>query len=119
MQDAFNLNSLSGIVRFLKKVFKGTFLMEGIGALLYMTGFVPEFGWKGIWYSVFNAISAFCNAGMDIISENSLCPYAVDPVVNLTTSLMVISGGIGYVVWWDMVAAVRNFRKQICIMKAS
>ena len=112
MQDAFNLNSLSGIVRFLKKVFKGTFLMEGIGALLYMTVFVPEFGWKGIWYSVFNAISAFCNAGMDIISENSLCPYAVDPVVNLTTSLMVISGGIGYVVWWDMVAAVRNFRKK-------
>ena len=72
LQDAFNLNSLSGIVRFVKKVMLGTFLVEGVGAILYMTVFVPEFGLKGIWISVFTAISAFCNAGIDIIGENSL-----------------------------------------------
>ena len=68
LQDAFNLTSLSGIVRFVKRVMFGTFLVEGIGALLYMLVFVPEFGWKGIWISVFTAVSAFCNAGIDIIS---------------------------------------------------
>ncbi len=102
LQDAFNLNSLSGIVRFVKKVMLGTFLVEGIGAALYMTVFVPEFGLKGIWISVFTAISAFCNAGIDIIGENSLCDYATNPIINTVTSLLIILSGIGYVVWWDV-----------------
>lgn len=68
LEDAFNLNTLQGLVRFLKKVLKGTFLVEGIGALCYMTVFVPNYGPKGIWYAVFHAISAFCNAGW-ILSE--------------------------------------------------
>ncbi len=109
MQDAFNLNSMSGMVRFIKAVLKGTFIVEGLGALLYMTVFIPQYGWKGIWISVFNAISAFCNAGIDIISENSLCPYALNPMVNFTTSLMVILGGIGYVVWWDVIRVSKCF----------
>lgn len=102
LQDAFNLNSLSGIVRFVKKVMLGTFLVEGIGALLYMTVFIPEFGPRGIWISVFTAISAFCNAGIDIIADNSLCNYATNPMVNFTTCLLVILSGIGYIVWWDV-----------------
>ena len=102
LQDAFNLNSLSGIVRFVKRVLLGTLLVEGAGALLYMTVFVPEFGAKGVWISVFTAISAFCNAGMDILAENSLCDYAVNPIINLVTSLLIILGGIGYIVWWDV-----------------
>ena len=85
LQDAFNLNSLSGIVRFVKRVLLGTFLVEGAGALLYMTVFVPEFGPKGIWISVFTSISAFCNAGIDILAENSLCDYAVNPIINIVT----------------------------------
>ena len=113
VQDAFNLNSLSGIVRFLKKVLIGTFIVEGIGALLYMTVFVPEYGWRGIWVSVFNSISAFCNAGIDIMSENSLCPYALNPMVNFTTSLMVILGGIGYVVWWDVMNNIRRKKHSV------
>ena len=103
IQDAFNLNSLSGIVRFVKRVLTGTFLIEGIGALLYMTVFVPEYGPRGIWISVFTSISAFCNAGIDIIAENSLCDYALNPVINTVTSLLIILGGIGYVVWWDLI----------------
>ena len=102
LQDAFNLNSLFGIVRFVKRVLIGTFLVEGIGALLYMTVFVPEFGLRGIWISVFTSISAFCNAGIDIIAENSLCNYTTNPLINSVTSLLIILGGIGYIVWWDV-----------------
>ena len=60
IQAAFNLDTMSGLVRFVKKVIFGTFLAESIGAILYMTVFVPEFGLKGIWISIFNAVSAFC-----------------------------------------------------------
>ncbi len=103
LQDAFNLNSLSGIVRFVKRVLLGTFLVEGIGALLYMIVFIPEFGPRGIWISVFTSISAFCNAGIDIIAEDSLCNYATNPLINTVTGLLIILGGIGYIVWWDVV----------------
>lgn len=102
LQDAFNLNSLSGIVRFVKRVLLGTFLVEGIGALLYMIVFVPEFGLRGIWIGVFTSVSAFCNAGIDIIAEDSLCSYATNPIINIVTSLLIILGGIGYIVWWDV-----------------
>ena len=102
LQDAFNLNSLSGIVRFVKRVILGTALVEGIGALLYMTVFVPEFGLRGIWIAVFTSISAFCNAGMDIIADNSLSSYATNPIINLVTCALIVLGGIGYIVWWDV-----------------
>ena len=102
LQDAFNLNSLSGIVRFVKRVILGTALVEGIGALLYMTVFVPEFGPRGIWIAVFTSISAFCNAGIDIIADNSLCSYATNPIINLVTCALIVLGGIGYIVWWDI-----------------
>ena len=108
LQDAFNLNSLSGVVRFVKKVMLGTFLVEGIGAVLYMLVFVPEFGARGIWISIFTSISAFCNAGIDIIGENSLCDYATNPIINLVTGLLIILSGIGYVVWWDVLETCRK-----------
>ena len=107
LQDAFNLNSLSGLVRFVKKVVGGTFIIEGIGALLYMMVFVPRFGVKGVWISVFTSISAFCNAGIDIIAENSLCDYALNPIINIVTSSLIILGGIGYIVWWDVLRVLR------------
>ena len=95
IQEAFNLNTLSGLVRFVKKVISATFLIEGIGAVLYMIVFVPQFGLRGIWISIFNSISAFCNAGLDIISENSLCEYATNPLINIVTSALIIIGGLG------------------------
>lgn len=110
LQDTFNLNTLSGLVRFVKKVIAGTFIVEGIGALMYMTVFIPEYGAKGIWISVFNSISAFCNAGIDIISENSLCEYATNPVINVVTSFLIITGGIGYVVWWDIIRVIKLYK---------
>ena len=112
IQDAFNLNTLSGLVKFTRKVLIGTFVVEGIGALLYMTVFVPEYGAKGIWISVFNSISAFCNAGIDILAEDSLCGYALNPVINLTTSLLIILGGIGYIVWWDVLRVLKQAKQK-------
>ena len=121
LQDAFNLNSLTGIIRFVKRVLLGTFLVEGIGALLYMTVFIPEFGMKGIWISIFTSISAFCNAGIDIIAENSLCNYATNPVINLVTSLLIILSGIGYIVWWDVMGLGKNIplRKRLSFRRLS
>lgn len=114
IQDAFNLNTLSGMVKFIRKVIAGTFLIEGIGALLYMTVFVPEFGIQGVWISLFNAVSAFCNAGMDVISENSLYAYVHNPVINTVTILLIVFGGIGYIVWWDLIGALKNIKRQKC-----
>lgn len=112
IQDAFNLNTLSGLVTFVKKVLVGTFVVESTGALLYMTVFVPEYGARGIWMSVFNSVSAFCNAGIDIVSSDSLCGYVRSPMVNFVTGSLVVLGGIGYVVWWDVLGALRNIRRQ-------
>ncbi len=111
IQDAFNLSSLSGIVAFVKKVLIGTLTVESIGACFYMTVFVPQFGIKGIWVSVFNSVSAFCNAGMDIIGENSLCDYSGNALINAVTAALIILGGLGYIVWWDVSRVIKN-RKQ-------
>jgi len=91
-------------------VIKGTFIIEGIGAVLYMFVFVPKFGPKGIWISVFTSISAFCNAGIDIFAENSLCDYATNPLINFTTSALIVLGGLGYIVWWDVLRVLRERR---------
>ena len=108
IQDAFNLNTMSGLVKFVKNVLFGTLIIEGIGAVLYMLVFIPEFGAKGIWISVFNSVSAFCNAGIDIIAENSLCNYATNPLINIVTSALIILGGLGYIVWWDVLHVVKS-----------
>lgn len=112
IQDAFNLNTMSGLAKFVKNVLFGTLIIEGIGAISYAFVFVPEFGAKGIWISVFNSISAFCNAGIDIIAENSLCNYATNPLINIVTSALIILGGLGYIVWWDVLRVVRSRSKK-------
>lgn len=108
IQDAFNLNTMSGLAKFVKNVLFGTLVIEGIGAILYMIVFVPDFGMRGIWISVFTSVSAFCNAGIDIIGESSLCGYATNPLVNAVTSALIILGGLGYIVWWDVLRVVKT-----------
>ena len=78
--------------------------------------FVPEFGIRGIWISVFHSISAFCNAGMDVIGENSMCNYGTNPVIMSVTSALIILGGIGYIVWWDVLSMLKSIKvhKQRC-----
>ncbi len=112
IQDNFNLTGLSGGVKFIKKVILGTFIAEGIGALLYMTVFAREYGARGIWISIFTSVSAFCNAGIDIIGSDSLCAYAANPSVNLVTCALIVAGGIGFIVWWDIIGTVKKSRRQ-------
>ena len=112
IQDAFNLNTLSGLVRFVKKVISGTLVIEGIGALLYMVVFVPQYGLRGIWYSVFTAVSAFCNAGIDLFGADSLCRWAVHPLVNAVTCGLIVLGGLGYIVWWDLLRVLKHLRRR-------
>ena len=112
IQDAFNLNTMAGLGKFIKSVLIGTLIIEGAGAILYSFVFVPEFGARGIWIAIFTSVSAFCNAGIDIIGENSLCNYATDPLINITTCALIILGGIGYVVWWDVFRVLKGRTKQ-------
>lgn len=102
LESAFNLDNLSGLIRFLGKVFQGTLLIEGVGALLSMPVFCPQYGLRGIWISVFHSVSAFCNAGIDILGPTSLEPYASNLWLNLVTMALIILGGIGFIVWWDV-----------------
>lgn len=108
IQDAFNLNTMSGLAKFVRNVLFGTLMVEGIGAVLYMFVFIPKFGARGVWISVFTSVSAFCNAGIDIIAEDSLCNYATNPLINLVTAVLIILGGIGYIVWWDVLRVIKT-----------
>lgn len=101
--DAMNFDTGNGLLRFLIRIFRWTFAVEGFGALLYTFEFIPRYGLiRGIWYSVFTAISAFCNAGIDILGPDSLISFNRDPWVLCVTMLMIILGGLGYVVWFDV-----------------
>lgn len=102
LRDAFNLNTLSGLGTFVKRVVLGALCVEGAGALLYMLVLVPQYGARGIWLSVFTAISAFCNAGIDLFGDVSLSAYATHPLINAVTIALIVSGGLGFVVWWDV-----------------
>ena len=106
MQDAISAHQVGGIVRFTGFILKGIFLFELLGALVLMTVFVPEYGLKGIWLAVFHSISAFCNAGFDLMGTkspySSLTSYADHPVVNITIMLLIVIGGIGFLTWQDI-----------------
>lgn len=112
MQEALNQMSLSGIVRLTRYVIVTTFAIEGIGALLLSFKFVPEFGFsKGIIFSVFHSISAFCNAGFDIMGNySSLTAYVTDPLVNFVIMGLILIGGIGFSVIIDL-ARHKRYRK--------
>ena len=113
LHDSFNLNSLSGLMRFLVRVFYGTLIVEGFGAAMYMPVFIGQFGvLKGIWYSIFTSVSAFCNAGIDIIGPDSLIGYNNNVLVMITTMLMIVLGGLGYIVWFDVLSGFRNGIRQ-------
>lgn len=107
--DSFNLDTLSGLVAFLKKVFLGTMIVELSGAILYSFSFIKRYGViKGIWYSVFLSISAFCNAGMDLLGDNSLQDYVLNPYINVVTMSLIVLGGLGFIVWWDVLHIMKQ-----------
>ena len=110
--DAFNLDSLSGLFVFLKKVLAGTFIVEGAGALAYLPSFLPRYGAKGIWYAAFTSVSAFCNAGIDILGPDSLISFQKDPLVLTVTMLLIVLGGLGFLVWFDIIRVIKKAKKK-------
>lgn len=107
---------LSGVVKLLKRIFFITFITEFIGALVLAIRHVPEFGFAtGIEISVFHSVSAFCNAGFDVmgasVPNSSLTNYSDDPLVCITIIILIIIGGLGFLVWDDMLNHKFNFKK--------
>lgn len=110
LQNAYNLDTLSGLVRLTARITKVTLCIEGIGAFFYAFAFVPEYGIRGIWYAIFHAVSAFCNAGIDLLGGNSLTAYRDNLLVNLTTILLIITSGLGFPVYWEIARVCREKR---------
>lgn len=103
MQEALNQNTLNDIGLFIQRVIQYTFAFEGLGAIFLMIEFIPEFGlFKGIYYSIFHSISAFCNAGFDILGSTSLIGYQSNVLVNIVISSLIIAGGLGFIVWIEL-----------------
>lgn len=107
MQDAISAPKVGGIVKLTKFIITGTFIIEAVGAVSMMPVFCKNFGAKGIWMSVFHSISAFCNAGFDILGTEgnqfcSLTSYTSNPVINITVMLLIVIGGIGFLTWDDI-----------------
>ncbi|MBR6575450.1 MAG: Trk family potassium uptake protein [Clostridia bacterium] len=120
IQDAISAPQVGGIVRFTGFILKGIFLIELLGAVVMAPVFIRDHGFgEGLWMAVFHSISAFCNAGFDIVDDgvlfNSLMGYASDPVINLAVMLLVIVGGLGFLTWRDIYTNgihVKRYRMQ-------
>ena len=107
MQDAISAPKVGGIVRLTRFILKGTLLIEAAGAMLLLPVFVSDYGLKGIWMAAFHSVSAFCNAGFDLLGTKghpfvSLTSYAVNPGINIVIMLLIIIGGIGFFTWEDI-----------------
>ena len=107
LTESINGNQVGGIMKLAKKILIGTFLIEGIGAMILMIRFVPLYGKQGVWMSVFHSVSAFCNGGFDLMGEHtgvysSLTVFADDWLVNSVIMFLIVIGGVGFVVWDDM-----------------
>lgn len=116
MQDAISAPNVGGIVRLTKFILWGTFLIELLGTLVMLPVFCRDYGWQGVWLAVFHSISAFCNAGFDILgtADNlypSLTGYAQNPIINITIMLLIIIGGIGFLTWEDIWENKLHFRR--------
>ena len=120
MKNAISAPNVSGIVRLTGFIIKGTLLIEMIGALIMLPVFCTDYGAEGIWMAVFHSVSAFCNAGFDIMGTKSgeftsLTHYSAQPVINITIMLLIIIGGIGFLVWEDICKhkwRIREYRTQ-------
>ncbi|MCR5835002.1 MAG: TrkH family potassium uptake protein [Lachnospiraceae bacterium] len=113
IQESYNLEQSGGMVKTVIKVFKTTFIIEGIGAVLYSVRFIPQYGFvKGVCFSIFHAVSAFCNAGIDILGPSSLEPYNNDWYFMIVTMFLIISGGLGFIVWWEIVDLIKQIRNK-------
>ena len=120
MQDAISAPVVGGIVRLTRFILKGTFFVELVGALALLPAFCRDYGLRGVWMAIFHSVSAFCNAGFDILGRAdtlypSLTAYISDPLVNIVIMLLIIVGGIGFLTWDDVCTHrlhLRRYRMQ-------
>ena len=118
MQEALNQNSMRAMSIYIKRVIKYTVVFELTGALFLSFVFIPEFGIvKGLYFSIFHSISAFCNAGFDILGASSLMGYYNNVIVNLVVSGLIIAGGLGFVVWVDLRMAWQHYKDNFKVFK--
>ena len=113
MVSAFNLNDMHDVAKMVGHAFRFTFTMEAIGAVILTAGFFPRYGLQAIWKGIFTAVSAFCNAGFDLLGPDklgSLSTYDNNPVVLLTVATLIVSGGLGFFVWEELLRK-RSFRR--------
>ena len=114
LQDSLNRDDTKDFKDYLRTIFKYTFIIEGIAAILFMIRFIPMLGvGKGIFTAIFFAISAFCNAGFDNLGDNSLINYATDPLLMFVISALIILGGIGFAVWFDVKNSISCYRRSL------
>ncbi len=104
MQEAVASPKMSGVVRLTGFILKATFLTEVIGAALMAPVFIRDFGWgRGIWTAIFTSVSAFCNAGIDLMGGySSMTGYVENPLINITLMLLIVVGGLGFLTWDDI-----------------
>ncbi|RSJ00476.1 Ktr system potassium uptake protein B [Streptococcus mitis] len=113
IQESFSYGETRSLRAFIRSIFLTTFLVEGLGAFLLSFRFIPEFGWgRGIFTSIFLAISAFCNAGFDNFGSSSLVNYQTDPLINLVIAGLIITGGLGFMVWFDLATQLGKKKKR-------
>lgn len=110
VSEQLSLDTNFEIKLILKRIFMYTFFTELVGALILAIRFVPKFGSVGLFKALFVAVSAFCNAGFDNVSSSSLSMYVTDPLVNITVIVLVILGGIGFVVWLEVFEKIKLIR---------
>lgn len=109
LRDSFSFSNNKSLSRFVRSIFMTTFIIEVLGALLLMIRFIPRFGWgHGIFNAIFVSISAFCNAGFDNFGGDSMMSFQTDWLVNLTLSALIITGGLGFMVWFDLATKAKN-----------
>lgn len=107
--DSINIDNRTGVIRFLRRMFRGVLAVEAAGAVLFMIKLIPLLGVaKGIWASLFQSVSAFCNAGMDVIGPNSMIDVRDSYIMMFSTMALIILGGIGFVVWFDVIDGVKK-----------
>lgn len=116
LQESISAPQVGGIVRQTRFILKTAFAIEGAGAAALAVRFCPELGLRqGLWYAVFHSISAFCNAGFDLMGVkapfSSLTGYTGDLIVNLTIMLLIVVGGLGFLTWGDLFAHRLHFRE--------
>jgi len=109
LEDSLNLDRRREVGSFIVRVVAGVFAVEEIGALIYAIEFIPRLGFfKGIWAAIFQSVSAFCNAGMDVVGPNSMIDFNDSPILMIVTMVLIVVGGIGFVVWYDIIDGIRE-----------